>query len=360
MIANIYIKGQIGNTYDNDGNISKKGVEVIDVVEQLSHFDNPERINVYINSEGGYVDAGRQIAQVISQLPNCYTIASELCASIATEIHLAVPLQNRLIEKGATYMIHNPLFMGVSGDAEALKQMSESIKKTESEMESMYAKATGLSKEILSGLMQVETHLTDEQAVRLNFASQIIPKMERKAVAYFNNQNKNMKKSFSERLALAMAVLTGTEEPNGRNAVAMEIPTDKGLLVTPFDDLMVGDEAMIDGAPATDGEYTAENGQIIVVVDGLVAEIKEAVAPADDEVASLRAEIETLKAENESQKAQIVEHSTIAETALAKLEELAKKGSSFVPPAKAVAFRKVNEPVKETYEERKERLYGKK
>lgn len=356
MIANIYIKGQIGNTYDNDGNITKKGVEVIDVVEQLSHFENPERINVYLNSEGGYVEAGRQIAKVVSQLPNCYTIASELCASITTEIHLAVPLQYRLIEKGTTYMIHNPLYMGVSGDAEALKQMSESIKKTESEMESMYAKATGLSKEILSGLMQVETHLTDEQAVRLNFASQIVPKMERKAVAYFNNQNKNMKKSFSERLALAMAVLTGTEEPNGRNAVAMEIPTDKGLLVTPFDDLMVGDEAMIDGAPAMDGEYMAENGQVIVVVDGLVAEIKDAV----EEPNALENELALLKEENESLKAQIVEHSTIAETALAKLEELAKKGSSFVPPAQAVAFRKVNEPVKETYEERKARLYEKK
>ena len=356
MIGNVYIIGQIGSNYDDNGNLIKKGVEVIDVVQQLSSLQDAERVNVYINSEGGFVDTGRQIAELLKNVPNCFTIASELCASIATEIHLSVPLQNRLIEKGTTYMIHNPLFMGVSGDADTLKRMSESIKKTESEMESMYSKATGLSKEILSSLMQVETHLTDEQAVKLNFASKVIDKMERKAVALFNNQKSNMEKqskSFSERLALAMAVLTGKEEVNERNALAMEIPTDKGLLVTPFEDLQVGDEAMIDGQPAPDGEYLAENGQVLVVVGGLVAEIKEAVEPENEELAQL-------KAENESLKAQISELSTVSESALAKLEELAKKGSSYTPPASAQTFRKVEAPKVESYEERKQRLYSNK
>lgn len=356
MIGNVYIIGQIGSNYDDNGNLIKKGVEVIDVVQQLSSIQDAERVNVYINSEGGFVDTGRQIAELLKNVPNCFTIASELCASIATEIHLAVPLQNRLIEKGTTYMIHNPLFMGVSGDADTLKRMSESIKKTESEMEAMYSKATGLSKEILSSLMQVETHLTDEQAVKLNFASKVIDKMERKAVALFNNQKSNMEKqskSFSERLALAMAVLTGKEEVNERNALAMEIPTDKGLLVTPFEDLQVGDEAMIEGQPAPDGEYLAENGQVLVVMGGLVAEIKEAVEPENEELAQL-------KAENESLKAQISELSTVSESALAKLEELAKKGSSYTPPASAQTFRKVEAPKVESYEERKQRLYSNK
>lgn len=356
MIGNVYIIGQIGSNYDDNGNLIKKGVEVIDVVQQLSSIQDAERVNVYINSEGGFVDTGRQIAELLKNVPNCFTIASELCASIATEIHLSVPLQNRLIEKGTTYMIHNPLFMGVSGDADTLKRMSESIKKTESEMEAMYSKATGLSKEILSSLMQVETHLTDEQAVKLNFASKVIDKMERKAVALFNNQKSNMEKqskSFSERLALAMAVLTGKEEVNERNALAMEIPTDKGLLVTPFEDLQVGDEAMIEGQPAPDGEYLAENGQVLVVMGGLVSEIKEMVEPANEELAQL-------KAENESLKAQISELSTVSESALAKLEELAKKGSSYTPPASAQTFRKVEAPKVESYEERKQRLYSNK
>ncbi len=160
-------------------------------------------------------------------------------------------------------------------------------------------------------------------------------------------------KSFPERLALAMAVLTGKEEVNERNALAMEIPTDKGLLVTPFEDLQVGDEAMIEGQTAPDGEYLAENGQVLVVMGGLVSEIKEMVEPENEELA-------LLKAENESLKAQISELSTVSESALAKLEELAKKGSSYTPPASAQTFRKVETPTVESYEERKQRLYSNK
>lgn len=367
MIANIYIKGQIGSTYDDNGKRKKKGVEVIDVVEQLAQYDNPERVNVYINSEGGYVDTGRQIAELIATIPNAYTIASELCASIATEIHLSVPLQNRLIEKGCTYMIHNPLYVGVNGDADALKRMSDDIKKTESEMEAMYSKATGLSKEILSGLMQVETYLTDEQAVKLKFASQIVPKMERQALALINNQiQKQMKKSFKDRLSLAMAVLSGEEpQANQRNAVAMDITTDKGVLSNEFDDLIVGDAVTIEGEPAPTDTYVSESGQVIVVVDGVVTDIQEATEESDD-MAKLQEENEALKAQVEEltakasavetlekEKAQLNE---VAESALAKLEELAKKGSNFTPPASAQTFKPVSAPKKETLAERKAKL----
>lgn len=263
-------------------------------------------------------------------------------------------------------MIHNPLFIGVNGDAEALKRMSEDIKKTESEMEAMYSKATGLSKEILSGLMQVETHLTDEQAVKLNFASQIVPKQERQALAYFNNKNQNeMKKNFKERLTLAMAVLSGSDEPQ-RNAVAMDITTDKGILTNEYDDLVIGDPVTIDGAPANTDTYVAENGQVIVVVDGIVTDIQEATEEEVDDMATLKAENETLKAELtelkasavqveelEKEKAQLTE---VAESALAKLEELAKKGSTFTPPASAQTFKPVEAPKKETLAERKAKL----
>jgi len=44
---------------------------------------------------------------------------------------------------------------------------------------------------------------------------------------------------------------------------------------------------------------------------------------------------------------------------VAKLEELASKGSTFKTPAQAVAFRKIQVPVKQTYEERKAELKNK-
>ena len=84
--------------------------------------------------------------------------------------------------------------------------------------------------------------------------------------------------------------------------------TDKGELFWEGDeDLKAGDEVFVetDGErqPAPDGEYATEDGKVIVVVDGKVAEIKDAeaeVAPAEEpseEVAELRRQVAALKKE---------------------------------------------------------------
>ena len=62
------------------------------------------------------------------------------------------------------------------------------------------------------------------------------------------------------------------------------IATDKGVLSIDGE-LAVGAAVTIDGEPAADGEYTAEDGSVIVVADGKVAEIKPAPAPAEPEPA---------------------------------------------------------------------------
>ena len=84
--------------------------------------------------------------------------------------------------------------------------------------------------------------------------------------------------------------------------------TDKGELVWEGEeDLKAGDEVFVetDGErqPAPDGEYATEDGKVIVVVDGKVAEIKDPeaeVAPAEEpseEVAELRRQVAALKKE---------------------------------------------------------------
>lgn len=83
--------------------------------------------------------------------------------------------------------------------------------------------------------------------------------------------------------------------------------TDKGeLFWEGEDDLKAGDEVFVETEgerqPAPDGEYATEDGKVIVVVDGKVAEIKDAeaeVAPAEEpeEVAELRRQVAALKKE---------------------------------------------------------------
>lgn len=371
MIGNVYIKGQIGNSYDENGVITQKGVELIDVVSQVQSLGEVDTINVHIDSEGGYVEVGRSIAQFLSSLGNVNTIAENLCASIATEIHLSVPLNNRFIQEGTSYIIHNPFLMNVTGDASALEEMSKNIKETESEMINNYAKATGVSKEALSGLMKIETSLTVDQCLKLNFASAIVPKTQQRAVALIYNQKQtNMKKPLMERVALAMSILKGEEivAKVERNQLAMIVETDKGNLELPFDDIQVGDPVMLeDGTVPLDGTYLTTEGATIVIVDGLVSEYMETEAPelevelelsalpTQEEMDKLTAENESLKAEIEALKLELEKANGVAEAVVSKMEELAKVGSNFTPPAQATVFREVATPktIKEQMAERK-------
>jgi len=362
MIGHIYINGQIGNTYDDNGNITKQGVELIDVVSQIQDVSDSEAIHVHINSEGGYVSIGRSIAEFLKSVPNCFTIAETLCASIATEIHLAVPLQNRMIVEGTTYLIHNPWLQSVSGDASQLEEYAKGIKETESEMISMYAKATGISKDALSGLMKIETSLTSEQCLKLGFASAVLPKMEKRAIALLYNQKQiNMKKPLMDRLALAINAFTEALKTNERTALAMTFVTDKGTILTPFEDVQVGDAVTLeDGAVAPDGDYVTLDGDMISVSGGVISvfvekDLVEPVAP--NEMDALKAELSELKAKFEEKEVELAKANEVAETLVTKMEELAKLGSNFTPPSAVAQFRKIEEPSKpKTMAERKVEL----
>ena len=98
------------------------------------------------------------------------------------------------------------------------------------------------------------------------------------------------------------------------------IQTDKGKLEwnNEDEDLKAGDEVFIrdeegNRIPAPDGEYRTEDGKVIVVVDGKVAEILDSeaeVAPepaVDEEKAALRAENEELRSQVEILTAKVAE-----------------------------------------------------
>lgn len=95
-------------------------------------------------------------------------------------------------------------------------------------------------------------------------------------------------------------------EPEGEEAFGRKA-TDKGeLLWEGEEDLKAGDEVFVENEgerqPAPDGEYATEDGKVIVVVDGKVAEIRDPeaeVAPEDnaEEVAELRRQVAALKKE---------------------------------------------------------------
>ena len=346
MIGNIYITGQIGS------DDTTKGVELIDVALQVEPLKDCEQINCFINSPGGSVEVGKQIAQYLKSLPNVHTIATGLCASIATEIHLAVPLANRKIVEGTEYMIHNPLFDGIGkANVNDLKEMVDVLEPLSKEMVSMYSTATGTSKEAISSLMDIEASLTNEQLLTLNFVSEVIPKL--KPLAFINKTNDKMSKS---QIKLGLMQIAKAKW-QGREIQAIIVDTEQGTIETPFSDLMVGDPMTLNGEPCPTGEYSLPDGTKVVVTEtGIVGEI---ILPSGestdytDEIMALKADIESkdaeivaLKSELENNKGIFAQMETEHNEVLAVMETLKAQKSTFTPPAPSAHFRPTPQPAK--------------
>jgi ATP-dependent protease ClpP protease subunit len=368
MNNEVLILGVIGNTYNPDKSIKDKGVELVDVVEQVVDLGEVDEITFVLDSPGGNVNVGLDIRDFIVSIPNAKTVARNMCASIATVIHTAVPLQNRFIEEGTKYMIHNP-WVELSGDAATLAQVAKDMDVIEKDLENHYSKATGSSKETVSAFMASEMWLSNDQCVKLGFASQIIPKASLRAVAIFQTTKvNNMSTTQKSRLATAMAAIgekfgLTTPEPNAnanRTAVAVTIETDNGTIETPFSDVMVGDPVMIDGAPAANGDYTVSNGEfvsleggiittgdVITVTDGVISAIVSNGAADDAEnLAELQAKFEAAEARATAAEAKAAQLETENEAATAQLEALAAMGSNAVMPNAQARFNpKVPAPV---------------
>ncbi len=349
MIAHIYIEGQIGTSYKEDGTVDVKGVELQDVISQYRKNADAEKVIAHIISQGGHVDVGRKIAHYLGSLPNVYTLAEIQCASIATEIHLSVPVERRQVAQGTSYLIHQPMFSfqrGIALNKDELATMSTEIGHTQAEMVNNYAKATGMDKVSLELLMQQETALTPEQCVEFGFASEIVTNSIL-AVALINpktnSQNEIMTKLEGKidamRIQLAQFIAGKPIK-----AVSLDLTTLEGVkvvVVTEADAPKVGDAVTdAEGNPVADGEHIFEKIKV-VTVGGVITEIMDAIVEDAATVEALTTELETLKAEREAE-----------QTALAELQkeftQLAKLSSNYKPAPQKVAFRKQpSEPSKD-------------
>lgn len=361
MNAEIYIEGVIG-----DAGEGQKGVKLLDVVSQIEANKGAEEFHVFINSPGGSVEEGNDIFNYLKSIPNLKTIASKLCASIATKIHLSAKPENRFIESGTIYMIHNPLFMNVSGNAKELKEYADYLAPIETDLVSTYTKATGLSKAAVSGMMKQETEFTAEKAIEFGFASALWKKNPFKAVAFSNVINKQIHTMAKEQTKLqklieaAKAFLSPEEQPKEeKTAVSLMLKDESGnMAITDFEDLVVGDAVfMEDGSPATDGDYQTEDGSIVVTVEGGViskiekvgeGELEIQVVAMQGEISEMKSKLEALEAENNSLKEEnesLKADQTAAEQTLEALNAKLKVSSTHKPQNSPVAFRKPVEQV---------------
>ena len=288
-----------------------------DIQAFLDSVGDDNRIDVEIHSCGGNCIEGYAIydaLRVSGKEIACTVVGT--CASMATVILLAAPLERRAMYQNARLLIHNP-FIPELGKAtiDTLNSALNSLNSEKERMLNIYTERTGKSREELEAQMATDDWFGSDKAIELGFVSYVVP------AASASVSNNNIKTEMSEKkttvaeafrmLGVALGIVkedatASTEQPE---VVSMTITTVTGTeLVVEREE----GEPQVGDAASPDGEHVLEDGRTIVVEGGVITDIKQAEeevieeSKADDtqalkdEIASLKAEIETLKSNAKS------------------------------------------------------------
>ncbi|WP_454054212.1 ATP-dependent Clp protease proteolytic subunit [Clostridium sp. Marseille-Q7071] len=137
-----------------------------------------EPIKLFINSQGGHVEAGDTIHDMIKFIkPPVIVIGTGWVASAAITIYLAAEKQNRYSLPNTRYMIHQPLG-GFSGQATDIGIEAEEILRVRKRINSIISEATGQSLEKVEKDTDRNYWLNSYEAVDYGIANQVISKYD--------------------------------------------------------------------------------------------------------------------------------------------------------------------------------------
>ena len=163
--AELMLYGDIAESFWGD-TISAK-----EVTEYLADLD-VENINVYINSNGGVVDTAIAINNALRRHKAKVTVNIDgIAASAATLITCAGDTVK--MPKNALFMIHNPLTIAM-GDSEEMRKQADVLEKYKNSIMETYLQKVNIDKEKLSELMDSESWLSAEEALKYGFIDEII------------------------------------------------------------------------------------------------------------------------------------------------------------------------------------------
>lgn len=167
--AELMLYGDIAESFWGD-TISAK-----EVTEYLADLD-VENINVYINSNGGAVDTAIAINNALRRHKAKVTVNIDgIAASAATLITCAGDTVR--MPKNALFMIHNPLTIAM-GDSEEMRKQADVLEKYKNSIMETYLQKVNIDKEKLSELMDNESWLSAEEALKYGFIDEIIENVD--------------------------------------------------------------------------------------------------------------------------------------------------------------------------------------
>ncbi|MBL1419443.1 MAG: ATP-dependent Clp protease proteolytic subunit [Alphaproteobacteria bacterium] len=137
-------------------------------------FENDDPITVIINSNGGHVEAGDMIHDMIKFItPKVRIIATGYAASAGALIFVAADKADRYSLPNTRFLLHQPAG-GIGGTASDIKIQRDEIVKMRTRLNQIFVEATGQNIKQIEKDTDRDFWLTNEQAVKYGLVSKII------------------------------------------------------------------------------------------------------------------------------------------------------------------------------------------
>lgn len=146
------------------------------VTEQLLYLSavSDEPITMFINSQGGHVESGDTIHDMIRFIkPKVKVIGTGWVASAGITIYLAADKRNRYSLPNTRYMIHQPAG-GVQGQSTEIQIEAKEILRMRKRVNKLIAKATGQTLEQIEKDTDRNFWLSAEEAKDYGFVGKIV------------------------------------------------------------------------------------------------------------------------------------------------------------------------------------------
>ena len=250
-----------------------------------------------INCDGGSVSEGLRIYDVLrTSGKNIYMNIEGGCHSMAVCLLLAAPKENRTANPNCRALIHEVRACTCDNlTADEAQALADEIRTEQEAILDIYADRTGTDRQKLEELMKAERQLTAEQLKEYGFISKIN--------VYTTNRKKHFKtKNFKEMAKTKNEVISAADNfiKKLKNLLSATVvnydhkDADGNVLFT----TEAEDETLEVGMAASpDGEFELTDGRVVVITDGVIAEIREADGGEgnNDELENLRARVAALE-----------------------------------------------------------------
>lgn len=160
------------------GEINQKlAKEVTEKLLVLS-IESDKDIKIFINSQGGHVESGDTIFDMIQFVkPKVEIIGTGWVASAGAFIFISVPLEQRYCLPNTRFLLHQPMG-GVGGVASDISIEAKEIVKMKYRLNKIFAKQTGQSLKKIEKETDRNFWMTAEEAIDYGLVNKIIKSAE--------------------------------------------------------------------------------------------------------------------------------------------------------------------------------------